>query len=94
MRYIFAVINNPTKPAVVLLSGGLDSTTVLAIARHQGFAVYAMSFNYGQRHVLELECARHIARATRVLQHTVVDFDLRAIGGSALTSAIEVPKDR
>ncbi len=94
MRYISAVINNPTKPAVVLLSGGLDSATVLAIALHQGFAVYAMSFNYGQRHVLELECASRIARMSGVLQHTVVDFDLRAIGGSALTSAIEVPKDR
>jgi 7-cyano-7-deazaguanine synthase len=87
-------MNNPTKPAVVLLSGGLDSATVLAMAKRQGYAVYAMSFNYGQRHVLELERARDIAQKAEVLQHTVVSFDLRAIGGSALTSAMEVPKDR
>lgn len=82
------------KPAVVLLSGGLDSATVLAIAQQQGFNVYAMSFNYGQRHVLEVDCARNIAKAASVAGHTVVDFDLRAIGGSALTSSVAVPKDR
>ena len=87
-------MNTPIKPAVVLLSGGLDSTTVLAMAKAQGFAVYAMSFNYGQRHVMELECARAIADQAGVMQHTVVNFDLRAIGGSALTSAMAVPKDR
>jgi len=87
-------MNNPIKPAVVLLSGGLDSTTVLAMAKEQGFAIYAMSFNYGQRHVMELERARDIADHAAVVQHTVVHFDLRAIGGSALTSAMEVPKDR
>jgi 7-cyano-7-deazaguanine synthase len=82
------------KPAVVLLSGGLDSATVLAIAQQQGFNVYAMSFNYGQRHVLELDCARRLAKAAGVAGHTVVDIDLRAIGGSALTSNVAVPKDR
>jgi len=82
------------KPAVVLLSGGLDSTTVLAIAQRQGFNVYAMSFNYGQRHVLELDCARRVAQAAGVAGHTTVDIDLRAIGGSALTSSMAVPKDR
>ncbi len=87
-------MNDPIKPAVVLLSGGLDSTTVLAMAKAQGFAVYAMSFNYGQRHVMELERARTIADHAGVVQHTVVNFDLRAIGGSALTSAMAVPKDR
>ncbi len=81
-------------PAVVLLSGGLDSATVLAMAQEAGYAVHAMSFNYGQRHVLELEQARAIASIAGVAAHSVVDFDLRAIGGSALTDAIEVPKDR
>ncbi len=80
------------KPAVVLLSGGLDSTTVLAIAKAEGFAPYAMSFQYGQRHARELDCARRIAAAAGVIQHQVVSFDLRAIGGSALTSDIAVPK--
>ncbi|MDE1942717.1 MAG: 7-cyano-7-deazaguanine synthase QueC [Betaproteobacteria bacterium] len=83
-----------SRPAVILLSGGLDSTTVLALAQEAGYDAYAMSFNYGQRHVLELERARVIAQAAGVSGHTVVDFDLRTIGGSALTSAIEVPKDR
>lgn len=82
------------KKAVVLLSGGLDSTTALAMAVAEGFAVYAMSFRYGQRHSIELESAARIARALGAVRHLVVDFDLRAIGGSALTDEIEVPKSR
>lgn len=80
--------------AVVLLSGGLDSTTVLAIAKSQGFECYALSFRYGQRHKVELESARQVAARMGVAQHVVVDFDLRQFGGSALTSDIEVPKER
>ncbi len=82
------------KPAVVLLSGGLDSTTTLAIAQHEGFVVHALSFQYGQRHQNELDAARKIARLFQVKQHVVLPIDLRTFGGSALTSAIEVPKDR
>jgi len=80
--------------AVVLLSGGLDSSTVLAIARDQGFRLCALSFDYGQRHRIELEAARRIARAAAVAEHVVVDIDLRRFGGSALTGDLEVPKDR
>lgn len=80
--------------AVVLLSGGLDSATVLAIARAAGYAVHALSFRYGQRHAVELDCARHIAEQARVAAHAVLDVDLRAFGGSALTADIPVPKDR
>ena len=80
--------------AVVLLSGGLDSTTVLAIAAREGFDVCAMTFRYGQRHALEIEAARRIATTARVLEHVVVDIDLRQWGGSALTADIAVPKDR
>lgn len=79
-------------PAVVLLSGGLDSTTVLAIAKDQGFEPYALSFRYGQRHAVELESARHVAAAFGVVRHVVADIDLRVFGGSALTADIEVPK--
>lgn len=82
------------KPAVVLLSGGLDSTTVLAIAKAEGYEVHALSFSYGQRHTRELECAKRIAEAFGVCQHQVVMFDLRAFGGSALTSDTPVPKNR
>src|SRR5262249_37006251 len=82
------------KRAVVLLSGGLDSTTALAIAKSEGYAVYAMSFRYGQRHAVELESARRVATAFGVEQHLIVDIDLRMIGGSALTDDIEVPKQR
>lgn len=82
------------KKAVVLLSGGLDSTTALAVALSQGYQVYAISFRYGQRHAVELESARRVAQAMGVEQHIVVDIDLRPIGGSALTDDIEVPKDR
>lgn len=84
----------PSRRAVVLLSGGLDSTTTLALAREQGFACYAFSVDYGQRHRRELECARQVAQALGAVKHTVVSLDLRAIGGSALTDAIDVPKDR
>lgn len=81
------------KKAVVLYSGGLDSTTCLAIARAEGFEPYAMSFAYGQRHQAELKVARDYARHMGAQDHMLVDFDLRKIGGSALTSAIEVPKN-
>jgi len=87
--------NKPTgAPAVVLLSGGLDSTTVLAIAQSEGFDVHALSFRYGQRHAREIESARRIARNAGVRNHHIVDIDLRAFGGSALTADIPVPKDR
>ena len=82
------------KNAVVLLSGGLDSTTVLAIARSEGFVPYALSFAYGQRHVAELDAARGIAEAAGVVGHVVAEIDLRVFGGSALTADIEVPKGR
>ena len=82
------------KKAVVLLSGGLDSTTTLAIARAEGYETYAMSFQYGQRHTVELQCAENVANALGVKQHTIVDIDLRAFGRSALTADIEVPKNR
>lgn len=83
-----------SRAAVVLLSGGVDSTTCLAIAREEGFAPYALSFRYGQRHAVELEAARRVAEALGAVQHVVVDIDLRQFGGSALTADIEVPKDR
>jgi 7-cyano-7-deazaguanine synthase len=82
------------KKAVALLSGGLDSTTATAIALREGYAVYAMSFRYGQRHAVELESASRSALALGVEKHLIVDIDLRAIGGSALTSDIAVPKQR
>ena len=81
-------------PAVVLLSGGLDSATVLAIALRAGYACHALSFRYGQRHVVELDAARMIAERMGAARHIVVDIDLRRFGGSALTDDIEVPKDR
>jgi 7-cyano-7-deazaguanine synthase len=80
--------------AVVLLSGGLDSTTALAVARHRGFACYALSVDYGQRHRIELDRAAVVARALGAVDHRVVTIDLRQIGGSALTAEIAVPKDR
>src|SRR5258708_8214215 len=83
-----------TKPkAVVLLSGGLDSATVLAIARRDGFAAHALSFDYGQRHRIELRAAKQLAAAFGI-EHSVMCFDLRQFGGSALTGDIDVPKDR
>ena len=78
--------------AVVLLSGGLDSTTVMTVARRDGFEPCAMTFRYGQRHEIEVDAARRIARAAQVAEHIVVDVDLRSFGGSALTSDIPVPK--
>ncbi|RMF12475.1 MAG: 7-cyano-7-deazaguanine synthase QueC [Alphaproteobacteria bacterium] len=82
------------KKAVVLLSGGLDSATCLAIARSEGYEPHAISFRYGQRHAVELEAARALATTLGAASHTVVDIDLRAFGGSALTDNIAVPKDR
>ena len=82
------------KPAVVLLSGGLDSATVLAWMRREGFACHALSFRYGQRHSIELDRAAEIARALGAVEHRVAEIDLRAFGGSALTADIAVPKDR
>jgi 7-cyano-7-deazaguanine synthase len=80
--------------AVVLLSGGLDSTTTLAIAKAEGFEVYALSFRYGQRHQAELDAATQVAKALGVAQHVVADIDLRRFGGSALTADIGVPRGR
>jgi len=82
------------KKAVVLLSGGLDSTTTLAIAKANGFEPYALSFRYGQRHMVELESAVRAAAAMHVAEHVIADIDLRRFGGSALTGDIAVPKDR
>jgi 7-cyano-7-deazaguanine synthase len=79
---------------VVLLSGGLDSATALAIARERGFARYALSFRYGQRHAHELEAARRVAEHIGVVRHAIIDIDRRVFGGSALTADIPVPKDR
>lgn len=81
-------------PAVVLLSGGLDSAVTLAIARSLGFAPHAISFNYGQRHAVELESAKAVAKSLGVSRHVMAPIDLRVFGGSALTSEIAVPKDR
>lgn len=87
-------ISTPAPRAVVLLSGGLDSATTLAMARSEGYECFAMSFDYGQRHRFELEAARQVAKALGVTQSIVVPIDLRTFGGSALTSDIAVPKDR
>ena len=83
-----------SKNAVVLLSGGLDSTTVLAFAKSKGFEVHALSFHYGQRHNYELQIAKKVANKFGVVDHKIAQIDLRAFGGSALTSEIEVPKGR
>jgi 7-cyano-7-deazaguanine synthase len=82
------------KPAVILLSGGLDSATTAAIARAEGFDLYALSLDYGQRHRYELQAARRVGQAIGVRQHVFLAIDLTAFGGSALTGPIEVPKDR
>ena len=82
------------RPAIVLLSGGLDSATVLAIARDAGFDAIALSFRYGQRHACELDAATRVAAAGGACEHLIVDLDLRVFGGSALTADIDVPKDR
>jgi 7-cyano-7-deazaguanine synthase len=83
-----------TKKAVLLLSGGLDSATTLAMAREQGFEVYCLSFRYGQRHAVELKAAAKVAAALGAKEHKIADIDLRLFGGSALTDDIAVPKDR
>ena len=80
------------RKAVVLVSGGLDSATVLAMAQAQGFACHALSFRYGQRHAIELEAARHVVAAHAVRAHKIADIDLRLFGGSALTDSMAVPK--
>ncbi len=82
------------KIAVVLLSGGLDSATVLAIAKQQGYTPVTLTFRYGQRHAAEIEVARKLAEASGIARHVVADIDLRAFGGSALTADIDVPKHR
>jgi 7-cyano-7-deazaguanine synthase len=82
------------KKAVTLLSGGLDSATVLAIAKAEGYVLYALSFSYGQRHAWELEAAKRVAASIGVAQHRIANIDLRAFGGSALTADIDVPKGR
>ena len=83
-----------TKPSVVLLSGGLDSATVLAIAKRQGYKPYALSFSYGQRHAWELESAKRVAASIGVADHKTATIDLRVFGGSALTAEIDVPTGR
>ena len=80
--------------AVVLLSGGLDSYTAAAVARHDGWELYALSVRYGQRHLRELDAARAVAGALQVARHVEIDLDLSLFGGSALTTSIAVPKDR
>lgn len=80
--------------AVVLLSGGIDSTTTLAVARQRGFEPFALTFRYGQRHAAEIEAARRVAQALGAAAHEIVTIDLRAFGGSALTGDLAVPKDR
>lgn len=88
----FTMPNMHRRPAVVLLSGGLDSSTVLALAQQKGFAIYAMTFRYGQRHQIEIEAAKKIATSAGVKQHVIAEIDLRIFGGSALTSDLDVPK--
>ncbi|MFN7452819.1 MAG: 7-cyano-7-deazaguanine synthase QueC [Alphaproteobacteria bacterium] len=82
------------KKAVILLSGGLDSATTLALAKEAGYDCYALSFRYGQRHAIELEAAKKVAASTGVREHKIIEIDLRAFGGSALTADIAVPKSR
>ncbi|MBM3618698.1 MAG: 7-cyano-7-deazaguanine synthase QueC, partial [Alphaproteobacteria bacterium] len=87
-------MSEASRKAVVLLSGGLDSTTVLAMVKAQGYEVYGLSFQYGQRHSVELEAAQRVAEHFGVMQHKTAQIDLRLFGGSALTDDIDVPKDR
>jgi 7-cyano-7-deazaguanine synthase len=84
----------PGKRAIVLLSGGIDSSTAAAMARQQGFEIHALTFRYGQRHERELQAAQKVAAFLSAASHRVLEFDLRAIGGSALTDSIDVPKGR
>ena len=92
-RSYYGVVDARPK-AVVLLSGGVDSTTAAALTAREGFAIHALTLAYGQRHALEIEAARRVAAALGVVRHEVLTIDLRAFGGSALTADIEVPKDR
>ena len=85
---------NEKRKAVVLLSGGIDSTTAMAIAKVEGYEIYSLSFRYGQRHSRELEAAERVARVLGVKEHMIIDIDLGKIGGSALTDQIDVPKAR
>jgi 7-cyano-7-deazaguanine synthase len=85
---------NSARKAVVLSSGGIDSTTAMAIAKHEGFKIFSLSFFYGQRHAFELEAAQKVANAIGVTKHLVINIDLKQIGGSSLTDDIDVPKDR
>jgi 7-cyano-7-deazaguanine synthase len=85
---------NKQKKAIVLSSGGVDSTTAMALAKQEGHQVYSLSFQYGQRHTLELDAARRVAKALKAEEHLVIDIDLAKIGGSALTGDIDVPKGR
>jgi 7-cyano-7-deazaguanine synthase len=78
-------VSNTNKNAVVLLSGGLDSATTLAIARDMGYDCYAMTFQYGQRHNVEIECSKKVAAANSIKEHRIIEMDLAAFGGSALT---------
>lgn len=99
VQYSSPAVSSPgsspsSRKAVVLLSGGLDSATTLAIARSEGYQPYAISFRYGQRHVVELESAQRIAARHGAIRHVIVDIDLRQFGGSALTDDIAVPKGR
>src|SRR5215510_1819806 len=87
-------MTSSSRKAVLLLSGGLDSSTLLALARSQGFDCYALSFRYGQRHAAELAAAARVATAFGAKDHVILDIDLRRFAGSALTSEIPVPKDR
>jgi 7-cyano-7-deazaguanine synthase len=83
-----------TQKAVVLSSGGIDSTTTMAVAKDQGYEIYSLSFFYGQRHAFELEAAQKVAKTFGVSKHLVINIDLKQIGGSSLTDDIDVPKDR
>jgi len=83
-----------SRPAVILLSGGLDSATVLAVARQEGYACHALSISYGQRHAIELDAAKRVATSLGAVEHRIVPLDLRTFGGSALTADLPVPKDR
>lgn len=94
MGRLDSAMRTPPRPAIVLLSGGMDSATCLAIARAEGFTCHALSFRYGQRHVVELEAAARVAESLGAASHRVVDIDLRTFGGSSLTSSEAVPKDR
>ena len=87
-------MTNQRKKAVVLSSGGIDSTTVMAMAKQEGFEIYSLSFFYGQRHAVELEAARKVADAIGAKEHLVINFDLTKIGGSSLTDNMDVPKAR